>query len=89
MVRDQASTAPVTAGYLLPGPRRSVGELHRLHGRTVAVDADQQRDDAGTGLSATLALTTRYRGQSLVAALGASGAVGLLIAYIAHAGPWS
>jgi hypothetical protein len=89
MVRDQASTAPASAGYLLPGPRRSVGDVHRLHGGTVAPDADLQRDDARTGLSATLALTARYRGQSLVGALGAGGAVALVIAYVASAGPWS
>lgn len=89
MVRDQASTAPAPAGYLLPGARGRMGDVHRLHGRPVAADADQLSDDARTGLLASLALTTRYRGQSLVGAIGATGAVGLLVAYVATAGPWS
>jgi hypothetical protein len=89
MVRDQASTAAPPTGYLLPGARRVMGDVHRLHGGAVAADADQQRDDAGTGLSQALALTTRYRGQSLVGAVGATGAVGLLVAWAVTAGPWS
>jgi hypothetical protein len=60
-----------------------------LHGRAVAPDGDQRGDDARSGILATLALTTRYRGQSLVGAIGGTGAVGLLVAYVASAGPWS
>lgn len=89
MVREQASTTAPPTGRFVPGARRSVGQLHRVHGRAVATDADQQRDDAGTWLSAALALTARYRGQSLVGAIGAGGAVSLLVAYIVSAGPWS
>jgi hypothetical protein len=54
----------------------------------VAADADLQRDDAGSRISAALALTARYRGQSLIGAIGAGGAVGVLVAYVARAGPW-
>lgn len=89
MVRDTASTATPPTGRFVPGARGGVGHPYRVHVRTVAVDADLQRDDARTRISAPLALTTRYRGQSLVAAIGVGGAVGLLIAYIANAGPWS
>lgn len=89
MVRDQASTTAAPTGRVFPSARRGVGQLHRVHGGTVAIDADLQRDNAGTRLSAALALTTRYRGQSLVGAVGAGGAVALLVAYIASTGPWS
>ena len=88
MVREQASTTAPPPGRFVPDARRSVGQLHRVHSGTVAADADLQRDDAGAWLSAALALTARYRGQSLVGAIGAGGAVALLVAYIASAGPW-
>jgi hypothetical protein len=53
---------------------------------SVADHADQRGDDAGTWLSQALALHARYRGQSLVAAAGVTGAAGLLIAWAANGG---
>jgi hypothetical protein len=60
--------------------------MDRDHGRAVAADADQRGDDVGTWLSQALALRARYRGQTLVAASGAAGAAGLLIAWATNGG---
>lgn len=89
MVRDQASTATPPAGYLLPGTRSGMGDVHRLYGRPVASDADLQRDNARPRVSEALALKARYRGQSVVGAVGAAGAVGLFVAWAISTGPWT
>lgn len=60
--------------------------MDRVHRRSVADHADQRGDDDGAGISAALALRTRYRGQALVAAGGAAGAAALLVIWAIQSG---
>lgn len=60
--------------------------MDRDHCRTMAADADQRSHHDGAWLSQALALRARYRGQSVVAAAGVTGAAGLLIAWAANGG---
>jgi hypothetical protein len=78
MVRDQASTAPAPAGHFLSRARRSVGLMDGPDRRSVAADADQRGDYAGSWIPEALAFRTRYAGQSAIAAAGAAGAAVLV-----------